>query len=468
MPLVMFYISQCIIVIKSLRNDRQGVIAIMFAVSLLPMLALFAFTVDYGVLSLTKAKLDAAADSSILAATVAAANTYVGNGGNFADAQAAGVSAGQQWFNSQLQMTGFSIDPAPPSPTINIDLNGTTFTANLSYAATSPSYFISLFGKSFYNLSGGSNSTYTLPGYLDIIMMIDNSPSMAIVADLANWPGYADYVRNNYKNLWQQAAQSTDCMFACHNVNTTSDTSKSNTDLYYVAEEYSRTIGDNLLRIDVVGAAIQSVLKAVQATQANDHYRVGLYTFSDSVQQAFALSSDFSSAATAAAAILPLASGSGSRTDLPTAVSGMINKGYLTKSGDGLSANTPKKTLLLITDGTNNTGNDNITAFDVNQCQKMKDLGATIYVMYTQYYPVRPYYPNSTNPNAQGRANWYDHVYQTYVMPLQSPTDQIQANLQNCASTPDKYYSVSDAASIKTALASILTAALAQPGRFTQ
>lgn len=176
------------------------------------------------------------------------------------------------------------------------------------------------------------------------------------------------------------------------------------------------------MRIDVVGAAIQSVLQAVQATQANDHYRVGLYTFSDSVQQVFALGSDFSSAATAAKSIMPLASGSGSRTDLSKSVSAMISNGYFTNAGDGLSSKPPKKILLLITDGTNNIGNDNIIPFDIKQCQKIKDLNITIYVMYTQYYPVRPYYPNSTNPNAKGRETWYDPVYQNHVMPHSNPS----------------------------------------------
>lgn len=226
MPLMVKWIVRSITGFKAFENDRQAAIAIMFAVSLVPLLPLFAFSVDYGVVSLTKAKLDAAADSSILTATVAAANTYVGNGGDFGKAQTAGKNAGTEWYNKQLLMAGFPMNPAPPDPQIDINLTSTTFTATLSYTATSPSYFGSMLGRSFYNLSGGSNSTYTLPGYLDLIMMIDNSPSMDIVADLNNWPGYADYVRNNFKSIWKQAAQSQDCMFACHDANTVSDTSK--------------------------------------------------------------------------------------------------------------------------------------------------------------------------------------------------------------------------------------------------
>lgn len=453
--------------LKAFGNDRKGAIAVMFAVSLIPILTLFAFTVDYGVVSLTKSKLNAAADSSVLTATIVAANAYVGNGGDFARAQAAGKSAGEQWYDNQLQLAGFSMDPAPPLPSINITLDVTTFNSTLSYTATSPSYFVSLLGRSFYELSGTANSTYTLPGYLDLLMMIDNSPSMTIIADLANWPGYADYLYARNNALWKRAAQSKDCMFACHEPNTVADASSPKTDLYYIAEEYAKKIGINLLRIDVVGAAIQSVLQTVQATQANDHYRVGLYTFNDTVQQIFALGSDFSGAATAAKAILPLASGSGSHTNFPTSVSAMIDKGYLTPAKDGLSSQTPKKVLLLITDGTNNIGNENITPFDSAQCQKIKNLGIVIYVMYTQYYPVKQYYPGS--PNAKkGSENWYDSVYENHVRRFQSPTDQIQANLRNCASTSDKYYSVSDAASIKIALTKILAAVLAQPGRFTQ
>lgn len=469
MLLVVERVLRSAVVLKLFKNDRRGAIAIMFAVSLVPMLALFAFTVDYGVASLTKAKLDAAADSSVLVATVAAANAYVGNGGDLINARAAGKSAGEQWYNGQVQMAGLSMNPAPPPPTIDVTLENTTFNATLNYTATSPSYFFPLFGRSFYDLSGVSNSTYTLPGYLDLIMMIDNSPSMTIIADLANWPRYADYIRTKNVPVWQNAAQSKDCVFACHDVGTVSDTSASNTDLYYIAKEYANNIGVNLLRIDVVGAAIQSVLQAVQATQASDHYRVGLYTFSDAAQEVYALGNDFRNAAAAAKAILPLASrGNGHRTDFPKSVSAMIDNNYLTKAGDGLSSASPKKVLLIITDGTNNVGENNISPFNTNQCQIIKNLDISVYIMYTQYYPIRPYYPNSSTPDAKGRETWYDNVYQNYVLPLQKPTDQIEASLRSCASTPDKYYSVTDAPSINLALKKILTGVLAQPGRFTQ
>lgn len=467
------------VVLRAFKGDRRGATAVVFALSLPPILAALAFVVDYGVVSLNKAALDAAADSAILAATVAAADTYVSNGGDFDKAKAAGVSAGQQWYKGELQMAGFPITPEPPLPDININLTGTTFAATLSYTTTSPSYFASLLGYSTYNISGSLNSTYTLPGYLDLIMMIDNSPSMTIIADLDDWPGYADYLYTMYRSFYDSGskAQGTDCMFACHDVNTVSDTSQPKTDLYYIAEEYARKIGVNLLRIDVVRAAIQSVLQSIQGTQANDHYRVGLYTFNDAVitgnakrdaaQQVFALGSDFGGAAAAAKGLLPLPSGSGSHTDFPAAVSSMRDK-YLSRAGDGLSAATPKKTLILITDGTNNVGSTNISPFDPTQCQSIKDLDITIYVMYTEYYPINMYYSGSKHLTNPDRKDWYDPVYNNRVKPLQKPIDQIQSNLRSCASTPDKYYSVSDSKSIQIALSQILTAALAQPGRFTQ
>ena len=479
MLIIAGWVSRHFFTFNALRKDQGGAIAIMFAISLVALLPLLAFTVDYGVVSIAKTRLNAAADSAVLAATVVAANTYVDNGGDFEKAKTAGISAGEQWYKGQLQIVGFYINPAPPVPFIDIKLENTTFNSKLNYTATSPSYFLSLFGRSFYDLSGTSNSTYTLPGYLDIVMMIDNSPSMTIIADLDDWPGYADYLYTTYKSFYDSGskAQSSDCMFACHDVNTASDTKQPNTDLYYIAEEYAKKIGVNLLRIDVVRAAIQSVLQSVQGTQANDHYRVGLYTFSDTVttgnakrdavQQVFALSSDFKKAATAAKGILPVASGSGSHTDFPAAVSLMTNN-YLSKAGDGLSSATPKKALILITDGTNNVGSNNITPFDSAQCQSIKNLDITVYVMYTEYYPIRMYYSGSSHPADSGRKDWYDPVYDNRVKPLQKPTDQIQSSLRSCASTPDKYYSVSDSKSIQTALAQILTAALAQPGRFTQ
>ena len=176
-----------------------------------------------------------------------------------------------------------------------------------------------------------------------------------------------------------------------------------------------------------------------------------------------------SGAAAAARTIVPVTANGGDHdTDLPTSVTAMLSNNYITQAGNGLSSAAPKKAVFLITDGTNDYGsNGTISPFDTSQCDKIKALGADLYVMYTVYYPIPSYYPNDPD-TPPGRESWYNFVYQYYVMPLQGPPDQITSNLQSCASSPDKFISVSDSASLKQGLAKLLQAALATPGRLTQ
>lgn len=54
----------------SLRKAKAGNVTIVFAFSLVPMIGLIGYGVDYGVAITDKAKLDAAADAAAIAAVV--------------------------------------------------------------------------------------------------------------------------------------------------------------------------------------------------------------------------------------------------------------------------------------------------------------------------------------------------------------------------------------------------------------
>jgi hypothetical protein len=127
----------------------------------------------------------------------------------------------------------------------------------------------------------------------------------------------------------------------------------------------------------------------------------------------------------------------------------------LTASGDGTSAASPRKVLFLVTDGlVDYTGSGGRTIGGVKpaDCALFKNMGYTVYVVYTPYYPVMNGY-------------YYSNVKQ-YAEP--TGTGALAADLQACASDPvNDYVSASDQAGLNNALQKFLKAALTQPARFT-
>jgi Flp pilus assembly protein TadG len=145
-------------------------------------------------------------------------------------------------------------------------------------------------------------------------------------------------------------------------------------------------------------------------------------------------------------------------TDFPDTLNTLANS-FLTASGDGTSPSTPVKVLFLVTDGVTDytpAGGGRITqAIDPNDCQALKNLGYTIYVVYTPYYPLMNQY--------------YLQNIKSFAEPM--ATGEIATNLQACSSDPKNDYIAADPndyQSINNALQTFLQRALAQSAaRFT-
>jgi hypothetical protein len=122
----------------------------------------------------------------------------------------------------------------------------------------------------------------------------------------------------------------------------------------------------------------------------------------------------------------------------------------VTASGNGAIPSTPRKVLILITDGYENYDNGNVTgAFDVSQCTTFKNMGYTVYVVYTPYQPLMWY--------------WY-YTSQQSVVEGTGP-GSLSGNLQQCASSSSDYITASDGPSLTAALQAFLKSAMDAPGR---
>ncbi len=98
----------------ALRRARGGSINILFGLAVIPLIGIVGLSVDYGIATTAKAKLNNAADAAALAAVVTA-KAYIGANPGQANVTQNGLAAGaNQAVNAFNVNAGRS--PTPPSP----------------------------------------------------------------------------------------------------------------------------------------------------------------------------------------------------------------------------------------------------------------------------------------------------------------------------------------------------------------
>jgi Flp pilus assembly protein TadG len=266
------------------------------------------------------------------------------------------------------------------------------------------------------------------------------------------------------------------CAFACH-WDTTLPAGSGN-DYYALARSTIGSANPISLRFDLVKAATNQVISAMRADNiaSLNNLQVGIFTFADALLRVYPLpicgtiaacqaGNDWTTAISLVGAppsfangpdtgIQPYGGGNGGNSDFDDTMTSLATN-YLTASGDGTSAATPRKVLFLVTDGlvdyTNASGRT-IGGVKAADCALFKSMGYTVYVVYTPYYPVM------------------NGFYLSNVKQYAEPTGNgvLAADLQACASDPvNDYVSATDQTGLNNALQKFLKAAMTQPARFT-
>jgi Flp pilus assembly protein TadG len=412
--------------------DRKGNVAMMFGLTLPPMVFMAGLGIDYTAANTRKATLDAAADA---AALIAVTPPYM------AQASSASITAATDMFNSQAANIP-GLNYAAKNLTVTAVDSGLVRTVTVSYTASSQNTFGGVLGQSTWSLSGSSQSTATVAPNIDFYLLLDNSPSMAIAATTA---GINTMVANTSK-------QGGGCAFACHQTNPGADNlgNPGGVDNYQLAKNLGVTT-----RIQNLNSATQALMDTAQTTEATykSTYRMAIYTFNTGgINTITALTSSLSTAKTLAAGIDVLTvyknnwltssnNNSDEDTDFEAAMSGINTK--MPAPGTGMAGSTAQEVLFLVSDGvddSNKNGSRNQALFDTSWCTTVKNRGIRIAVLYTTYLPL------PTN-------SWYN----TYISPFQP---QIAGNMQNCAS-PGLFFQVSTDQDISAAMQALFQQTIA-------
>jgi Flp pilus assembly protein TadG len=430
-------------ILQRFSLDQRGNIAVIFALSCVPLITAVGCGIDYSRATQISAKLQAAADAASVGSIAKNSPGFIAAGTMTADGSiAAGVTDAKNIFDAnRANQTGYLLTSVTPV----VSKAGSTVTSTVSFSATINTMFLGVIGKSTVAMSGTSTATANMPLYADFYLLLDNSPSMGVAAT----PADVTTMVNNTSDK---------CAFACHDYNDANN-------YYNLAKKLGVTT-----RIDVVRQATQKLMDTASATQTySNQFRMAIYDFGASsatigLRSLFSLSSSLSSAKTAAGNIdlMGVYGNNDSYTaDKDTQFSTVFPaiSAAISAPGAGTSA-APMKYLFFVSDGVAdeyNTGCSKTlvsggrcqSPIDVSLCTTIKNRNIKIAVLYTTYLQL------PTN-------SWY----MSYIDPFNkgpfgpSPNSEVAQNMQKCAS-PGLYFEVSPTQGISDAMNALFKKAVA-------
>ena len=449
-------------VVLRFARDRKANIAVIFALTMVPIIFLLGMTLDYTQAVRKREQLDAAADAAAIAAVRPAMLTQSDK--TVVQATAAAV------FAAKANLPGLS---SVPTPTVTVTDSGLARTITVSYTAKSVNNFPSVLGKQTWDVAGSATAKASSAPNMNFYLLMDDSPSMGIGATAGDISNLIKYTAPAY----QSAAASQNCGFACHQTDIAHDGGTK--DNLAIARQRNIT-----LRIDLVTSAVNQLLNSwsncpqsgvsggvMQCMSAlnNTTYKAALYTFDLSLNELAKLTTPtLAGAQVNNISLMPVAyqncvvPTTNCKTDNGTDIAGTLKSINDIMPTPGLGSNaqgdTPQEVVFLVTDGVE----DKISAtcpnatfasnsrcqqpLDTTMCTTIKNRGIKIAVLYTEYLQL------IANPatGIQKTDNWYMTWIDKYDQPTSS-TGKIAQNLQACAS-PGFYKSVQSGGDIKDAL----------------
>jgi Flp pilus assembly protein TadG len=427
--------------IRRFRRDRSGNIAVLFMLTLLPILSAIGCSIDYSRAIQLQAKLQAAVDAASVGSISRTSAAFLAAGSMTTDgAIPVGVADAINIFNGNMSgVSGYTLNSVV-TPTVT--KSGSTITSTVQFSANISTMFLGVMGKSSMTVGGSSTATVTMPLYIDFYLLLDNTPSMGVGATPAD---VATMVNNTPDS----------CAFACHDLNDSNN--------YY---KLAKSLGVTT-RIDVLRTATQQLMTTAAATQTySSQFRMAIYDFGGSsdtqgVRALFSLSSSLTSAQTAAGNIdLMTVNGQNDNGDQDTgftAVLPAINS-VIAAPGPGTAAS-PLKYVFFVSDGVADeyntsclkptTGGRCQSPINPALCTTLKNRGIKIAVLYTTYLAL------PTNA-------WYN----SWIAPFNlgpwgpSPNSEIATSMSSCAS-PGLFFEVSPTQGISQAMGTLFQKAVA-------
>ena len=297
-------------------------------------------------------------------------------------------------------------------------------------SATIKNTFMGIVGKPTVNINAKAEMTIkSVPVFYEVHMVLDNSGSMNIVDGLANIRSF----RNQFKP-WGAV-----CAFACHNIVSSGKQDKKGNDIMMTVTGASVARANNIpMREDRLRAEMINQAQTLLTTANASRIKIATYDFNWWVNQRIAPSADFSQVKKSIEDMAWTSDG----TQHDYMADELVR--LVGPSGTGLTAQSPKKAIVMITDGVSNDWNGSgISSIPASACNKWKAEGRELFML-NMVYP---------DPLEIGDTGYSGRARMIALVPT------LEATLQSCASS-GKYFRAEYGQSIVSALESVKNAIL--------
>lgn len=357
------------------------------------------------------------------------------------------ISKLKAWYSSQ-QRTGEA--PIEISD-IQVSLDDATVTATVE--GSIPTSFVGLVGMQTLPIKVASSAKGGDRPYLQVLYALDKSASMLLIDDLAQQRKMQDEVG---------------CAFACHeSEGRVRDTQ------YFTFYDYAKSKGYHM-RINTANAAIRESLPIIKAADPNgQRIKVGLYKIGSDAERVLPPTYDVNEADRR------LQSDAYGLTEATTDKTTYFNRSLQTLAnsvggaGDGHSEATPKKFVIIVTDGVQaeqdwvHHHQDMVAPLNPRWCDKLKYQGATVAVLYTRYLAMWwDWGYEKTVGASMASANWnanWGGVMRPGVSSDISRHDYIPMAVEDCASAKNLFLAAEKPDEVKAALKQLLKTYLSVP-----
>ena len=195
--------------ISNFQSNLRGNIAVITAVSAVPLISAVGCVIDYSNASMIRTKLQAVADAATLA-TVSIQSPVLDTAGNMSgNGTVSGGSAYATNFFNGIAPAGYS----NATSTVQVTKTGQLINTTLAFSAQVPTSFMGVIGFKNITITDTSTASYKLPTYINFYLLLDVSGSMS-------FPSTTDEQQRlmavNPDNLTGTMGYSGGCQFACH------------------------------------------------------------------------------------------------------------------------------------------------------------------------------------------------------------------------------------------------------------
>lgn len=346
--------------LRDLLRRRSGSVSLTFALSILPIMLLAGIALDYSAVLQKKMLLQSALDSALLAGSsvgLKALNTGSSQTAAIAAAQAAAAG----YFRATAGTTG--------TLTTTYSLSGLALSGTGSVAVSAPLVFGKVFGVNSISMSVKAQTSGTVQPFENVYLLVDISASMLLPSTTAGI---------------NQMISGKGCALACHDQTNGTDS-------------YAYAVNQGIqLRYQVVNQGIQNLINFLNSSSIyQNKVKVGVWSLDNTLTQVSGLTSNFPSVLTNLPAPAVAYTNASAATTFNDLIGSFVSA--VGSAGDGSSTGSPKKLVIIASDGVNDptrdwTWNtplrDQVKVFDTGFCNTLQQAGVTVAIINTPYYPM--------------------------------------------------------------------------------